>query len=186
MIRLSLLIPTVHGREAMYERLIKRINELGQGYPFEIVTLKDKKGESSIGEKRNKLREMSKGDYIAFIDDDDMILDQYFVGAFRAIDAGADVMGMIGTMTTNGGYPKTFEHSIMHDHYYQQSGIYYRPPNHLNPMKKSLSMQIDFPLISMGEDTNFAMRLCQAGLLNSEDFCMQPVYRYDFVQNKKY
>lgn len=186
MIRLSILIPTVFGREKMIDRLVANIDRIGYGYPYEIVRLKDRKGTASIGEKRNKLRTMAKGDYIAFIDDDDSIFDNYFDSAFKAIENDVDVMGLIGVMYTNNMNPKQFEHSLIHDHYYQSGGIYYRPPNHLNPMKKELSMQVKFPHSSMGEDTSFAMELCNKRILKTEEFTVEPVYRYDYVKNKKY
>lgn len=186
MTRLSILIPTVNGREAMFDSLVSRIEHLGNGYPYEIVALKDRKGENSIGFKRNKLRTMAKGDYIAFVDDDDMILDTYFSNTFRAIENNMDVMGIIGVMYTNNMRPKTFEHSTIHDSYYQKNGIYYRPPNHLNPMRKQLSMMVRFPDKSMGEDTDFAMALCHAGVLRTEEFVTDVVYRYNYVENKNY
>ncbi len=187
--RLSILIPTVNGRETMLDNVVARIESLSAGLPVEILPLKTKHvkhGGESIGDKRNKLRHMAAGDYIAFVDDDDMISDLYMTRTFEMIDENLDVLMLVGLMTTNGHSGKRFEHSIMYDHYFENGGVYYRPPNHLNPMRKDLAMTVDFPSINMGEDTNFAMNLCRSAKLNSEKYCTDVIYYYNYVPNKGY
>ncbi len=77
---LSILIPTVIGRENEYNALFNKICSQYQGDEVEIGTLKDDK-EITIGEKREKLYKMANGLYSWQIDDDDDIAD----GAIRKI-----------------------------------------------------------------------------------------------------
>ena len=79
--KLSILIPTVVGREQKCKKLLdfinKQINEGGFADDIEVISLKDNK-EISIGAKRQKLYEMAKGKYSWQIDDDDWI-DMYSI-----------------------------------------------------------------------------------------------------------
>ena len=62
--------------------------------------------------------------------------------------------------------------------YFEQDGVYYRPPNHLNPMKREIAIQFKFPEQYHGEDLCWAMALAQSGLLKTEETITEPYYFY--------
>jgi glycosyltransferase involved in cell wall biosynthesis len=81
--RLSLLIPTLNNRSKLCERLTSKIiDQLTT--EVEMMLLPDD-GQRTIGEKRNALIEAAIGDYVAFIDDDDMISDDYIDQVMTAL-----------------------------------------------------------------------------------------------------
>ena len=70
---LSVLVPMVPGRStATLESLL----EQARGRPVEVLALLDNRMRS-IGLKRDALLHSSRGEYVAFVDDDDLISSQY-------------------------------------------------------------------------------------------------------------
>ena len=71
-IKLSILIPTVPRRKEHLERLLATL-EPQITDEVELLVLMDNK-KSLIGSKRQKMIDISQGEYIVFIDDDDEII----------------------------------------------------------------------------------------------------------------
>jgi len=71
-------------------------------------------------------------------------------------------------------------HSIRYDRWYSEGTgddeVFYRPPNHLNPVQRDLARAARFPDRSHGEDHEYSMRL--RPLLRSERFLEGPIYFY--------
>ena len=74
--KLSLLICSLVNRVDFRNELLASIDRQKKDGDFEVLMEIDR-GEESIGHKRNKLLERSQGDYVAFIDDDDIIAKTY-------------------------------------------------------------------------------------------------------------
>jgi glycosyltransferase involved in cell wall biosynthesis len=182
---LSILIPTVNGREYYFDRLIERLDDQIKNRDVEVIPLKDLKGQMSIGEKRNRLIAAAGKKYVQFIDDDDMVSENMMDLIWGGIKDGVDVIELRGIIK-DGFSEKTFVHSIQYDHYFERNGVYYRPPNHLNPMLKEKAELVKFQHISFGEDTDWAMRMQRTNMLKTQHIVLEPYYFYTFVQNKHY
>lgn len=176
---LSLLICTIPARATMLRALKAYLTQQSNGYDIEILT-DDKPG--TIGAKRQRLLELSTGDYVTFIDDDDDINPQYIKLIFDNL--GADVIGFEGEITTNGRNKKRFTISKEHP-YEEKNGVYYRYNNHLSPIRRSIAIQIGYKDISFGEDFDYAMRLKESGLIKTEKYIYSPMYFYKFSTYKK-
>lgn len=75
--RLSLLIPTIPARNESFQRgLYADLSLQAAGKPVEILTFGDNLTRT-VGDKRNALLQMARGDYLAFIDDDDRVSPDY-------------------------------------------------------------------------------------------------------------
>ena len=79
MIKLSILIPSVHTRRNTFlpkiqDEVYRQIDELSEfnKAQVEVITLSDNK-KMMLGDKRNLMVEMAQGEYRQFIDDDDKI-----------------------------------------------------------------------------------------------------------------
>lgn len=184
---LSILIPTITGREHLLDRLLNIIIEQQQWVKLnvEIITEKDSR-QKSIGEKRNLLLSKATGEYSVFIDDDDIIPEYYLSEVEKAIESGPDSIGFKGNYKENGIQRKEFIHSIKYSEYSETMYYFYRPPNHLNPIKTSIAKQFKFPHKNMFEDTDWAMQVQRSGLLKTEFFIDKIMYNYNYVSNKKY
>lgn len=115
--KLSVLIPTITARETEANALFRDLEQRVIGKPVEILMLRDNRFHN-LGEKRNQLLRAATGDYITFLDDDDVLLDDYFTLVLEATQSGADVItydqwivydGMEGRVNCRLGYePEAF------------------------------------------------------------------------------
>lgn len=58
--------------------------------------------------------------------------------------------------------------------------VYYRNPNHLNPVKKELAIQVPYKEINFGEDKDYSERLFP--LLKTEVYISGIIYYYLYSQ----
>lgn len=194
---LSILIPTLPERSEMLERLLRQINSqlenLGAREKVQVVILSDNR-ELTIGAKRNELMRQAKGRYVAFIDDDDEIGSEYFAQVLEGIERYApDVFGITGvmrwqrsrTLRTNHRFTHSIEYSRWFDRGQGKLKEYFRPPNHLNPMRREIAIQFPFKEVSFAEDKDWSERIANSGLLVKECRINPPIYYYNFNPYKK-
>jgi hypothetical protein len=177
----SILICTLEERKnsfnRLYDKLKKQINELGLNDQIEILYFLDNR-EHTIGNKRNVLLKRSCGKYTCFADDDDDVSDNYIKTIYERLIKNPDCVSLTGIITVNSLNPKLFIHSIKYDSWFEKDNVYYRPPNHLNPIKRSIAVQFLFPEINNGEDADWSMRLARSELLKNEEVIETPYYFY--------
>lgn len=181
--KLSILICSLHKRKPFLDRLLKVLCPQVEKYSDVNVIINKDNGELIIGDKRNKLLEEAKSsEFLCFIDDDDLIADSYVDDIVKALETKPDCVGMEGIITVNNRNPKKFTHSIKYNSWHEKDGVYYRSPNHLNPIKTELALQIKFPSINSGEDQDFSNRILP--LLKTEVYIDSPIYFYDYRTSK--
>lgn len=186
-IKLSILICTIPARKQLFERLMRKLKP--QLTPeVEIIPLSDNK-KMPIGLKRNLLLEKSKGDYVCFIDDDDLVSDDYVSKVLRAVSGRPDCCSIQGIFTEDGRNPTAFKHSIAFKEWTTgiENGekVYYRCPNHLNAIRRDLALKTGFnPELNHGEDKDFSDRLFP--LLKTEATIEGSIYNYLFISKKRY
>jgi len=198
--KLSILIPTFPTRKEMRGPLIESLTaQAGTDNPVttlekgmlcyryksarvEILVCEDEN--HSIGFKRQLMLEMSKGEYVVFVDDDDHVSDQYISLILAALEKNPDVVGMIGTMTTNGERPATWEISRQWNRWMTttKKGLthYLRSPNHLVPIRRSIAIQVGYEPIRFAEDARYSEKLVKMGLCKTEVKIPVPIYHYDY------
>ena len=185
---LTILICTIEERqqsfEFIYNKLQEQIDRQGLSKSIKIDYLCDKKGEKSIGEKRNILLQRCKTKYACFIDDDDDVYNYFIEIVNKGIKKNKDCLSLKGEISIDGGQNKVFIHSIKYKSYFQDERAYYRPPNHLNVIKTAISKKFMFPEKSFGEDTDWAMDICNSGMLKTEHHIEEVLYLYRYVSSK--
>jgi glycosyltransferase involved in cell wall biosynthesis len=180
---LSILIPTLDERQTPFEHIFNKlshqIDDLTLGRQIEILALRDNR-EHSLGNKRNRLIEQAQGEFVVFVDDDDDVSTNYVRLITEAIQAhpAIDCIGIQGTILFNGEHPRRFIHSLQYKEYFCQRGVYYRPPNHLNPIRRAIALRYHFADISYSEDMDWALRLCRDRALSTEVILDEPIYTY--------
>ncbi len=187
MIVLSILICSLNGREHYLEKLLNVLSH--QICDSVEIIIESDNGELPIGEKRNVLLNKSKGKYVCFIDDDDLVSDDYISLILDKSNSNPDVIGfeleyyidgeLQGIAYHSKKYSK-WSDSISKDSKYNM--VYYRCPNHLNPIKRDIVMEIMYPPINHGEDKIFS-ELIHTKLI-TEEYIDKPIYFYYF-RNKK-
>jgi len=164
----SVLIPTIPGREESLKRLLESIREkvarIAPHLRVEYCIKFDNK-EMSVGLKREDLLQNAKGKYMAFIDDDDMIADEYIEDLVETIRGSYPVMRLRGQIQQF-----TFTHSLENrlDGPMARDGVFLRPPNHLNPTMTDVAKLIHFKDSLRGEDLDWTIRMARAGFLTNE------------------
>lgn len=183
----SILICTLDSRMdafcSLYSKLLQQIDKKNLHTNIEILFFRDNK-KFSVGYKRNKLIEKAKGKYISFIDDDDDISDDYIQVIYNKLLKNPDCVSLHGIITFDGKNPRSFIHSLDYDSWFEKDETYYRCPNHLNPIKRDLAMQIKFPEINCGEDADWSFKLLKSGLLKKEEKVGNPYYFYQYNSQK--
>lgn len=184
---LSICIASITTRRPLLASLLAKlngqINALPEPMNVELLVEVDAK-QAPVGRKRNALLDRAIGAYVCYVDDDDDVADDYVRRIVEAIVArpDADCVGLKGIITTGGRDPRVFIHSITCGGYFERDGIYYRTPNHLNPVRLAHARATRFPELRCGEDAQYAGRLATAGLLKAEVMLDDPpvyFYRYD-------
>lgn len=172
---LSILIATIPERKVMFDALC---TELERQWVDGVEILYNAEA-GTIGQKRQVLLQQSKGEYVAFIDDDDSVSDNYIRDIMKATDRGPDCVGISGIMTTNGGNTKQWHISKDYTSWHEANGVYYRSTNHLSPVRRSIALSVGFPNIAHGEDYAYSMGL--KGLLTTEVKIPHSIYHYKFI-----
>lgn len=185
---LAILIPSINSRAGFLARLLgnleRQIKEGGYSKEVLLIVNMDN-GEKTIGKKRNELVEqavMKKCEYLAFVDDDDRVADNYVHLLMNAVVSKPDCCSLNGIITFDGKRPQVFRHSIKYKSWYEQNHILYRNPNHLNCVKTTLAAMCPFPEVNHGEDRKYSEML--QGLLKTEVEIKQTLYYYDFITHK--
>ena len=182
--KLSILIPSVAERRNTF--LPKSLNMLyGQleSLPIEdqkdveIIYLIDNKT-MMLGDKRNLMVDMAKGEYIAFVDCDDRISADYISSLLEGIKSGADSIVFLASVSLNGNPPKICRYSKDYPNDYNTANEYHRLPNHIPCIKKEVSKKVSFPSLKRAEDAGYAKLL--KPYLKTEHKIEKVLYYYDY------
>ena len=180
---LSILIVTLENRRTLFDRvhsqLAAQAAAAGLLADVEILALRDN-GERPTGWKRNRLLEQAQGEFVAFVDDDDTVSDDYLPRICAAIRAHPviDCIGIRGIVRFRGGHPHEFIHSIRYTDYRTCDGVYLRPPYHLNPIRRSIAAQYRFADVYYSEDIDWARSMARDEALRAECFIDSVLYYY--------
>lgn len=185
----SILICTLDERKEFLNRLLFILNPQVEQFKNEVEIIIEKdSGEMSIGQKRNLLLDKAQGEYIAFIDDDDIVSSDYVDKILKALQSKPDCVGMHLLHFNDGQLGGFTYHSLKYNSWFESRDLatgmmrYYRNPNHLNPVKREYALATKFPEISMGEDREYSHNILS--LLKSEEYIVEPIYWYLYRSNK--
>ena len=177
---LSILICHLPERVDKYNQVT--VNLIGQAESWggiEIFVNSAPRGTITTGQKRNLLVSEASGQYCCHVDDDDDVTPHYCESILRAIAAeGPDCVGIVGLLISQGKPTWTFRHSITCSDWSKDKArhIYFRSPNHLNPIKTEICRKCPFPDITIGEDRAFSEAVKQH--TKTEVFIEEPIYIY--------
>jgi glycosyltransferase involved in cell wall biosynthesis len=167
-------------RANLYNTLItelnKQIKNCNAHDNIEIITETDN-GENSVGKKRNNVIDRARGEYVCFIDDDDMITEIYVSKILKALETKPDVVELVGFLPK---YDLPFIHNLNCGGHFKKDGIQFRTPNHLNTIKTEIARKVRYPEISHGEDQDYSHRLWDSGLMKTESLIGERMYIYQF------
>lgn len=174
MIKLSILICAVPSRvNSTFYNLIQELMQQATD-EVEILWFGDNK-KRSIGQKRNDLITLAKGEYVVFIDDDDRITYDYIESLLGGIKSGADAVVFKAKYTPNG---REVFYDIAYKHDFNTNSAYFRIPNHLMCVKRTIALSVKYKDMNFGEDAEYAKRLRRA--INTQHKIDNILYFYDY------
>ena len=131
-----------------------------------------------LGDKRQKLLEMAKGDYVAFLDDDDEPTKKYLEEFKKGIDLKVDVVCIGKDRYVDGEFVGTDRFGFLNPYEGEKTGA-----GHFCAVKRKLALKSGYRSIGRGEDLDHILGL-QEHLKNA--FYIEPctlIQRYK--QRKK-
>lgn len=180
---LSILIPTLTARTALYERLTgelrRQADAAGLSDEVEVLGLCDN-GEAPVGAKRNTLLRRARGAYVVFVDDDDQVSAEYVPLIVRALRAnpGVDCLGLRVLIYFRGTHASEAVHSIRYTDLSSKGGRYFRPPYILNPIRREIALRYEFAEVRYSEDFDWALRMVRDQALRTEVMVEPVLYHY--------
>ena len=154
---LSILTPSIPARFASVERLAAKI--AAQGGDVEHLILCDNR-RRTIGEKRDNLLRLARGKFVAFVDDDDDVSEDYVSELLKAASGDPDVITFDQEATVNEQVSRVVFRVGQPNGAFTPGGITLRNAWHVCAWSRSLATQSAFPPTNYGEDWAFAAPLC--------------------------
>jgi len=166
--KLSILVPTVPSRlDFFYPRIIKTLlKQVEKHDNVEIIGLFDNK-KRTVGEKRQNLLDLAKGEYLVFIDDDDRISEDYIDSILETLNNNPNTDCVVFDCITvvNNSNKETFcKYGIEFDkaHYINDDKTQWRgKPAHTMVYKSSIAKKHIFNTMkNCEEDIDWVNRAC--------------------------
>lgn len=189
---LSILIPTIVGREKQFEQLFAKLYRLcnneftARGTIIQIAWEKDNK-EISIGAKRNKLHAKATGGYLWTIDDDDDVDDWCIGFIIDAIKQNPDCVSFQERVTIDGIRYKS-NHSKTYDDWegdgtfeFSDGFHYHRTPFFKSAIKADIAKAILVEDSRYGEDHQWAKDI--SPFLETEIHIEKELYLYNHTSS---
>lgn len=142
--KLSILIPTVVTRADEFSRLLKKLEPQVRQYEGDIeVLIYWNNFEIPLPRLRQEMLKAATGEYVVFIDDDDMVSNDYCEQIMPLLD-GVDHIGMKLFFTSNGKRMKPVYHTIKAEGWYENNDGFYRQITAKDPIRRELALKGDY------------------------------------------
>lgn len=155
--KLSILILTLPSRRKTFlnELLDNLETQVSQYDNVELLVLYDNK-KRSVGEKRDSILSIAKGEYIVFIDDDDVVTDDYVSSIMNCINenVGTDCVVFDSICTIDDGIPIHCKYGVEYEYNHNASGngFWTGKPAHTMVYSRQLALEASFGDRNVGED----------------------------------
>lgn len=175
----SVLIVTQPSREELLHRLLGVLEPqvAVHSNDVEILTLLTDRS-LTHGAYCQQLREATQGEYSNFIDDDDLVPNDYVESVLPNLD-GVDFIGHKLQRFDDGvAEYEPFEHSLRH----RGSNSPHSTP-HINPIRTELALQVSMSG-GFGADRKWWYNLLDSGVVQTEHYIDKVLYEYYYRSNK--
>jgi hypothetical protein len=163
----TIMVLTQPSREEYLKRLKTRLLPQLGGAPVDLL-IEPCDTRLTVGANRRRMTEKAAGEYVSFIDDDDLVAEDYVARVLPLLD-GVDYVGFrVQTFVDDHAIEPT-HHALKYGGvgYDERMKRNYRDISHLNPVRRELALRgvMDG---GVGEDSRWADSLREQGLLKTE------------------
>lgn len=183
--KLSILICSHFNRRELLKRMVACL-ESQKTNEVEILTIQNNDA-MMRGRDRNALLDKAAGEYCVFVDDDDVVSDDYVSTILAALKSEPDICSITGIVTSlMDNKRRRFVLALRYDTLFSlpsnqhKENTYYRFSSHLCPIRTELARKIKFPLNMFHEDNGYSDRLKKFTSANNlkENYIDKPIYYY--------
>lgn len=176
-VKWSILILTKESRLGVLERMLTVIGPQVAEFHNDVELLvRTYDPKLPLGESRQLLIDDAKGDYVSFVDDDDLVPFD-FVRRILPELGPVDMVGFKVGIWIDGKWNRMAIHSLKCGKWEEKGGVCYRDLSHLNPIRTELVRKARFEGIR-GEDHRWATKLRSLGVVKTEKFIDDMLYLY--------
>lgn len=155
--KLSILTPTIPERDTQVSILTEKLRKQIGNLPVEHLVFQDNR-RRSIGAKRQALVDIARGEYIAFVDDDDDVSGDYVTAILEAIRSKPDVVTFRQRAIYN-DMETIVEFGINNqDCFFVIGGITLRAPWHVCAWRRAAVVGCQFAEKNFGEDKAWCLQ----------------------------
>jgi alkylated DNA repair dioxygenase AlkB len=177
----AILVPTLVWRRRYLARLMERLRPQADER-VAIYTLEDE-GAETTGRKRQRLIETVEEKYVSFVDDDDLVSEDFCPAILEALEQDPDVVGFRVRYYEDGRPRGSSLHSVQAKTWHTErhtdgTAQHYRTPNHLNPVRREMALAAGFPSQDVGEDAAYSIKLFRKYPKMREVFIDREIYYY--------
>lgn len=176
---LSVLVCTIPNRVNDFcPKIITELSAQAEGKPVEILWLGDNK-KRTTGEKRQALKELARGKYIVFVDDDDWISADYIDMILIGCSADTDCVTFKAQHYRNGIEERKMWWSVKNEMNWEDKEYYHKLIDHIVPVKRELALKAPHPVQIKREDKKYQIAL--KDFVKTEVHLDKVLYHYYFI-----
>lgn len=180
--KLTIMILTQPSRAGFLQRLLKCLKPQVANYPDVAIDIRIFDQNLSLGQNREAMRRAARGTYIVFIDDDDLVADDYVAKLYPLLD-GVDQIGYQVQCYIDGVPLVPTYHSLRYGCWNSDKDGHYRDISHINPMRRELALRVAMEG-GASEDSRWSDRMRALGVVKTEHYVDQVMYLYYFRSQK--
>jgi hypothetical protein len=184
----TILVPTLTERRALFERLMNVLLPQTEAFAGRVLVtgwLND--GRPPLPVIRQTLVETAATDYVSFVDDDDLVTEDYVISVMWALASWPDYVGFQVQCYENDRPTAVAYHSLDNGKWHNGDGRHYRDISHINPIRTELARKADFSRTRPGrpEDRAWADQLRRGKVLKSEVVIDRILYHYLYSTSRE-
>jgi hypothetical protein len=184
--KLEILILTIPARKLFLSQLLSILEPQISALPLRKfdnvdVRIEGEHTDIPVGDRRELVRRKAAGEYIVWIDDDDLISPSYISSILPLLD-GVDQVGFRLQGYHNGKIMKPTYHTIKNGDWYDDLSGFYRDISHVCPMRRELALESP---MSGGEGEDWRWANAMRGKVKTENYIPQCMYYYLWRDPKK-
>lgn len=176
----TILIPTIPERDHLLRRLLAvLLPQLEQHEGAVEIRARRNAGEIPIGELRDAMLAEATGEYVSWIDDDDLVPDDYVAEVVAALAGRPDHVGYQVEYSVDGEPKELVDHSLRHRRWHRTAaGELVRDFTHVDPVRREHATRGRFAVARVGRAEDRAWVKQVRPFLHTEAYINKVMYRY--------